>query len=82
MQYGALDWNAANEEPGLEWLKRLAAHFTHAVWLNPVPESDWASAEGAPTIDLVRRVFPMFELTLEGLGKAVRKLRARADTSP
>ena len=78
MPYGALDWNAANAEPGLEWLKRLAAHFPYTAWLNPIGEKAWASAEGAPTIDLIRQVFPMFELTLEGLEKAVRKLKTRA----
>ena len=78
MPYGALDWNAANKEPGLEWLKRLAGHFTHTAWLNPIPEKSWAGADGAYTIELVNQVFPMFELTLEGMGGAVKKLKARS----
>ncbi|MDA8336273.1 MAG: VWA domain-containing protein [Peptococcaceae bacterium] len=78
MPYGALDWNAANKEPGLAWLKRLAGHFTHTAWLNPIPERGWENAEGAYTIELVGQVFPMFELTLEGMGGAVKKLKARS----
>jgi len=79
MPYGALDWNAANQEPGLEGLKRLAGHFTHTAWLNPIPESRWNTAEGAYTIELVSQVFPMFELTLEGLEEAVKRLKARGE---
>ena len=32
-----------NEEPGRVWLERLMGHFPKAVWLNPVPESQWGT---------------------------------------
>ncbi len=49
---------------------RLASHFDRAAWLNPEPVQYWQGN----TIDYVRQVFPMFELTLDGLGEAVGHL--------
>lgn len=77
MPYGALEWGADNEEPGLKWLQRLAGHFEHSVWLNPIAKHYWGMVEGSPTIGLVREVFPMFELTLDGLNAAAKKLRVK-----
>lgn len=77
MPYGALDWGAENEEPGLVWLKRLAGHFEHSVWLNPIPQAHWEMVEGAGTIRLVGEIFPMFELTLDGLNAAIKKLKVK-----
>ncbi len=67
---GAIDYYYYNEVPGLEWLKRLADHFHHAVWLNPMPTSAWHH----PTISAIGRLFPMFPLTLEGLERSIRTL--------
>lgn len=77
MTGGAIDLYEHNEEPGWVWLERLAGHFTHSAWLNPVPERWWESVHGAPTLNAIRRVFPMHELTLDGLGAAVDGLMAR-----
>lgn len=55
---------------GLEWLRRLAHHFRSAAWLNPEPERFWAGT----TIEVIASVLPMFPLTLDGLGQAVRYL--------
>lgn len=73
---GILDWNLYNEEPGIEWLRKVKRKFEHSVWLNPIPASYWSLVEGAPTIKMIRQVFPMYELTVEGLDMAVKKLRA------
>lgn len=77
MAGGAIDWEVDNEQPGLSWLKRLVGHFPYAVWLNPIPAAYWDRTLGYYTIDLIRKVFPMFELTPEGLEQAVKKLMAR-----
>jgi len=55
-------------------LKFLARTFRHAVWLNPQPESSWNYTW---TIGAIGKIFPMFELTLDGLEKAVRHLMKR-----
>ncbi|AGL02128.1 vWA domain-containing protein [Desulfoscipio gibsoniae] len=77
MPYGALDWWAENEEPGQVWMQRLASHFEHCVWLNPIPKQYWGRVEGRYTIGLVSEIFPMFELTLDGLNAAIKKLRVK-----
>jgi uncharacterized protein len=74
---GALDLHMENLEPGWVWLERLAAHFTRAAWLNPVPARWWPSVHGSRTLNAVREVFPMHELTVDGLGAAVDGLMAR-----
>ncbi len=59
---------------GMESLNFLAKTFRHAAWLNPQPEEEWRHTY---TIGIIRQVFPMFELTLDGLEKAVQHLMAK-----
>mgnify|MGYP006294238115 FL=1 len=61
--YGAIQWSDQNDEPGLVHLRRLAERFPRTAWLNPMPQRRW----GAPSVRLVRDVFPMYPLTLEGV---------------
>ncbi|MGK3959685.1 VWA domain-containing protein [Sorangium sp. So ce118] len=56
--------------PGVAWLMMLRDHFDRAVWLNP----DGISPYPHPTVDAIKGIFPMFALTLEGLGEAVTEL--------
>ncbi|MDQ1277077.1 MAG: uncharacterized protein QG555_116 [Thermodesulfobacteriota bacterium] len=58
----------------IDRMKFLARTFRHAVWLNPVPQDAW---EMTWTIGIVRQVFPMYELTLDGLEKAILHLMAK-----
>jgi len=69
-KYGAIYYYHRNETPGIVWLKRIADHFSHSVWLNPEEPYYW----NHPTVMLIGRLFPMFDLTLDGLGEAIRKL--------
>jgi uncharacterized protein with von Willebrand factor type A (vWA) domain len=55
-------------------LKILAKTFRHSVWLNPVEKDGWHYTW---TTQNIRNVFPMFELTLDGLEKAVQYLIKR-----
>lgn len=74
---GAIDWDNRNKEPGLVWLERLARHFRHAVWINPIPAKGWNEQFNyrARSITMVRKLFPMFELSVSGLEKAVKRLK-------
>lgn len=65
-----------NREPGAYWLKRLREHFSHTVWLNPVPAEEWQFTE---TIGMVEELFEnkMFPLTLAGLESAIKALQSR-----
>jgi len=74
---GIIWWGYHNEEPGIEWLRKLRRHFSHSVWLNTVSQAEWERTYGAYTIARVREVFPMFELTVDGLTAAVRCLLVR-----
>jgi uncharacterized protein with von Willebrand factor type A (vWA) domain len=67
---GAIDYFYRNETKGIVWLQRIAEHFSHCVWLNPTEPYYW----NHPTVMMIQRIFPMYELTLEGLGEAVKKL--------
>jgi uncharacterized protein with von Willebrand factor type A (vWA) domain len=62
-----------NEEPGALWMKRVTQVYSHAVWLNPVPEADW---DWTPSIKMVRDLMEgrMYGLTLDGLDRAMREL--------
>ncbi len=72
---GNIDWYLNNEQPGIWWLKKLRMHFGHSVWLNPIERDWWDKVSGAYTIQQVREIFPMQELTLEGLEAGIKKLR-------
>jgi uncharacterized protein with von Willebrand factor type A (vWA) domain len=65
-----------NDEPGEVWLRRLFEAYPRAVWLNPVPEKYWT---GTASIGMIRRVAEgrMFPLTLDGLDRAMRRLKRR-----
>jgi uncharacterized protein len=55
-------------------LNFLARTFRHAVWLNPQAEADWGYTW---TVEAIAKIFPMYELSLDGLEKAVQYLMKR-----
>ncbi len=57
--------------PSIDRLKFLADTFPRAAWLNPVPSKMWPYTK---TISMISEIFPMFELTLDGLEEAVTHL--------
>jgi hypothetical protein len=70
---GAIYYYHHNDTPGIEWLRRIRAHFHACIWLNPMPERHW----DRPSIALIRQLFPMYELTLEGLDRGIKHLIRR-----
>jgi len=74
---GVIEWGLYNDRPGLEWLRRLRSHFEYSVWLNPIPRDYWDWTDGAWTIRAISQVFPMHELTVDGLERAILALRSR-----
>jgi uncharacterized protein with von Willebrand factor type A (vWA) domain len=69
-RHGAINYYDLNETPGIVWLQRIADHFTHCVWMNVEGERLWNHT----TVRMIRGVFPMYSLSIEGLGQAVKKL--------
>jgi hypothetical protein len=68
---GAIDYWYRNDRPGIEWLTEIRRRFKRSIWLNPEPPRSWSSA---PTTEAIRRIFPMYELTLLGLRAGARAL--------
>ena len=62
-----------NEEPGALWMRRVTNIYQHAIWLNPVPEAQWA---WTPSIGMISGLMEgrMYPLTLDGLDRAMREL--------
>src|SRR3990172_921930 len=58
-------------KPSYERLRFIAKTFPHSVWLNPKLTDEWPYTH---TVNIIRDIFPMFELTLDGLEKAVSYL--------
>jgi len=78
---GADSYDGESRMPAIHWLAKLREHFGRSVWLNPelpaagAPVDGWAERIGYQnTVDVIRRLFPMFPLTLQGLDHAIREL--------
>ncbi|MEI7672632.1 MAG: hypothetical protein WCK00_11015, partial [Deltaproteobacteria bacterium] len=71
---GSLYVGQKGSQSGEARLKFLARTFRHAVWLNPQEEAGWGYTW---TIEAIGKIFPMFELTLDGLERAVQHLMKR-----
>ncbi|MHA1791000.1 MAG: vWA domain-containing protein [Promethearchaeota archaeon] len=68
--YGSIYYFHKNETPGIEWLKRFSRHFRKIIWLNPVNPRYWT----AYSTEMIKQIFKMFPLTLEGLDDAIKEL--------
>jgi uncharacterized protein with von Willebrand factor type A (vWA) domain len=71
---GSIYVSARSGTPSKKRLEFLAQMFPHTIWLNPIPEKMW---DYTHTISLIRQIFPMFELSIDGLEKAVEHLMAK-----
>ncbi len=60
-------------KPSIDQLKFLSQTFPLSVWLNPVSSEMWRNTRSIATI---RQIFPMFELSIDGLDAAVKHLMA------
>ena len=68
--FGAIDWTERNERAGEEYLQRIRDHFTNCAWLNPMREESWS----APSKRIIRRIFDMYPLTVQGVEELAREL--------
>jgi uncharacterized protein with von Willebrand factor type A (vWA) domain len=71
---GSIHLEDRSGKPSIECLNFLAQTFPQAVWLNPVSSSMW---DYTRTINHIRQIFPMFELTIDGLEQAVAHLMSK-----
>lgn len=68
---GSIHIEERSRKPSVERLKFIAETFPHSVWLNPKMAFEWPYTR---TINIIRDIFPMFELTIDGLEQAVTQL--------
>jgi uncharacterized protein len=71
---GSIHVEERSGKPSIEQLKFLAETFPRCVWLNPVSAQLWGRTK---TITAIQQIFPMFELTLDGLESAINCLMAK-----
>jgi len=71
---GSIHIEERSGRPSLERLRFLASTFRHSAWLNPKSEMEWPYTR---TIAIIREIFPMFEITLDGLEKMVTHLMSK-----
>jgi len=65
---GSIYIDERSGRPSYEKLRFIAKAFPRSVWINPKLVEEWLYTG---TIQHIREIFPMFELTLDGLEKAV-----------
>jgi len=71
---GSIHLEERSGVPSIDCLRFLADTFPLCVWLNPVSASMW---DYTRTITEIRQIFPMFELTIDGLEAAVTQLMSK-----
>lgn len=71
---GSIHIHERSGKPSIERLTGLTETFPHCVWLNPVSRRMWGYTH---TISVISQIFPMYELSLDGLEKAVTRLMAK-----
>ncbi len=69
--FGNIDPRRMSETRGIDWLHRIRDHFQRVVWLNPELPQIWDEYE---TVRIIRRIFPMFHLSTDGITEAVQSL--------
>ena len=72
-QDGSIYAQERSGKPSIECLRTLMNTFPHSAWLNPVSMPMWGYTR---TILMISQVFPMFELSIDGLEQAVQHLMA------
>jgi uncharacterized protein with von Willebrand factor type A (vWA) domain len=71
---GSIHLEERSGRASIERLKFISKTFRHAIWVNPKMEVEWPYTR---TILMIREILPMFDLTLDGLEKAVKHVMSK-----
>ncbi|MDP7354910.1 MAG: hypothetical protein QGE94_07545 [Desulfobacterales bacterium] len=71
---GSIHIEERSRKASLERLKALNKTFPHSVWLNPIPLKMWGYTH---TVSVISQIFPMYELSLDGLEEAIPFLMSK-----
>lgn len=64
-------YGGREQKPSIYWLRRISERFPHTCWLNPIPREHWESAYGHYTLNRIREIFRMEDMTLGGVKNMV-----------
>jgi uncharacterized protein with von Willebrand factor type A (vWA) domain len=68
---GSIHLEERSTRASIERLRFIAKTFPRSVWLNPKMAYEWPYTR---TVGVIREIFPMYELTIDGLEQAVTYL--------
>jgi len=68
--YGSIHIWEETYTPGVVWLNRIKEKCPKSVWLNPEIVSGWKPY----TRGVIEKIFPMFDLSIDGLEEAIKTL--------
>ena len=71
---GSIHVEEKTDQISLDRLKFIASTFPYSVWLNPRMSWEWPYVR---TIQMIREIFPMFELSISGLEQAVSFMQGK-----
>jgi len=71
---GAINLKENASKPSIERLNVIAETFSHSIWLNPKLNHEWGWHY---TVKAIKKIIPMFELSLDGLEEAVTCLMSK-----
>ena len=71
---GSIHIEERSMKPSYERLRFIAETFPYSVWMNPKMSEEWPYTR---TINAIRDIFPMFELTIDGLEQTVTYLMSK-----
>ena len=71
---GSIHVEERSTRASYERLRFISETFSHSVWLNPKMAPEWPYTR---SINVIRELFPMFELTIDGLEEAVTCLMSK-----
>jgi len=71
---GSIHLEERSGKRSIDCLQFLADTFSHCVWLNPISKNMWGYTQ---TIMAINNIFPMYELSIDGLEKAVTRLMTK-----
>jgi uncharacterized protein len=71
---GSIHLEERSGKRSIDCLQFLADTFSHCVWLNPISRNMWGYTQ---TIMAINNIFPMYELSIDGLEKAVTQLMSK-----
>jgi uncharacterized protein len=72
---GNIDPRRTSLTPSIRWLHRIATHFDRSVWINPEAPAEWDYTQSTR---IIRRLYPMFHLSADGLRRRCRRWSALA----